>query len=109
MRQPVVAQAIAAQVAAGERGIVGVMLESFLVDGRQELGDPADADLRPEHHRRLHGLGDHRARCWPSWPPPCAAAARPRPKHCPAPVRGLPPHLPAAHRRSLLGDHALLG
>jgi 3-deoxy-7-phosphoheptulonate synthase len=34
--QPVVAKAIAEQVAEGERGIVGVMLESFLVDGRQE-------------------------------------------------------------------------
>src|SRR5215218_1032749 len=36
-RQPVVASAIADQVAAGEPGIIGVMLESFLVDGRQEL------------------------------------------------------------------------
>jgi 3-deoxy-7-phosphoheptulonate synthase len=32
---------VAEQVAAGERGIMGVMLESFLVDGRQELTDPA--------------------------------------------------------------------
>jgi len=39
-REPVVTQAIAEQVAAGERGIIGVMLESFLVDGRQELHDP---------------------------------------------------------------------
>ncbi|MBV9893123.1 MAG: 3-deoxy-7-phosphoheptulonate synthase, partial [Chloroflexi bacterium] len=29
------------QVSAGEHGIVGVMLESFLVEGRQDLGDPA--------------------------------------------------------------------
>jgi 3-deoxy-7-phosphoheptulonate synthase len=36
-RQPVVIEAIAEQVAAGERGIVGVMLESFLVEGRQDL------------------------------------------------------------------------
>ena len=40
-RQPVVAREVAAQVAGGERGIAGVMLESFLVDGRQDLGDPA--------------------------------------------------------------------
>jgi 3-deoxy-7-phosphoheptulonate synthase len=40
-RQPVVAQAVAAQVAAGESGIIGVMLESFLVGGRQDLADPA--------------------------------------------------------------------
>ena len=40
-RQPVVAAAIAEQVAAGERGLTGVMLESFLVEGKQEPGPPA--------------------------------------------------------------------
>ena len=40
-RQPQVAREIAAQVAEGERKIVGVMMESFLVDGRQDLKDPA--------------------------------------------------------------------
>jgi phospho-2-dehydro-3-deoxyheptonate aldolase len=40
LRQPAVAREIAAQVAQGESGIAGVMLESFLVDGRQELQDP---------------------------------------------------------------------
>ena len=38
-RQPTVAHKVAAQVAGGAAGIVGVMLESFLVEGRQELGD----------------------------------------------------------------------
>jgi 3-deoxy-7-phosphoheptulonate synthase len=38
-RQPLAGHAIAEQVAAGEPGIIGVMLESFLVDGRQELTD----------------------------------------------------------------------
>ncbi|MDP8925245.1 MAG: 3-deoxy-7-phosphoheptulonate synthase [Chloroflexota bacterium] len=38
-RQPVVAQAIAEQVANGEAGIVGVLLESFIADGRQDLVD----------------------------------------------------------------------
>ncbi|HEY8838369.1 MAG TPA: 3-deoxy-7-phosphoheptulonate synthase [Dehalococcoidia bacterium] len=38
-RQPLVASDIAGQLAAGERGIIGVLLESFLVEGRQ---DPAD-------------------------------------------------------------------
>ena len=33
------ASAIAEQVAAGEPGIIGVMVESFLVDGRQDLTD----------------------------------------------------------------------
>jgi 3-deoxy-7-phosphoheptulonate synthase len=36
-RQPVVADAVATQVASGERGIIGMMFESFLVDGRQDL------------------------------------------------------------------------
>jgi 3-deoxy-7-phosphoheptulonate synthase len=36
VRQAEVAREIAGTVAAGERGIAGVMLESFLVAGRQE-------------------------------------------------------------------------
>jgi 3-deoxy-7-phosphoheptulonate synthase len=40
-RQPVVAASIADQVTAGEPGLVGVMLESFLREGRQEPGPPA--------------------------------------------------------------------
>ncbi|HEV8655784.1 MAG TPA: 3-deoxy-7-phosphoheptulonate synthase [Candidatus Limnocylindria bacterium] len=41
LRQPAVVAEIAAQIAAGERGIAGVMVESFLVAGRQELTDPS--------------------------------------------------------------------
>ena len=37
LRQPEVARAVAQQVASGNRGVVGLMLESFLVDGRQKL------------------------------------------------------------------------
>jgi 3-deoxy-7-phosphoheptulonate synthase len=37
-RQALVASDIAGRLAAGEPGIVGVMLESFLVEGRQDLG-----------------------------------------------------------------------
>jgi 3-deoxy-7-phosphoheptulonate synthase len=40
-RQPAVADEVAAQVASGAGAITGVMLESFLVAGRQQLGDPA--------------------------------------------------------------------
>jgi 3-deoxy-7-phosphoheptulonate synthase len=36
-KQPVVTRDIAGQIAAGERGIVGVMIESFLIEGRQDL------------------------------------------------------------------------
>jgi 3-deoxy-7-phosphoheptulonate synthase len=38
-RQPLVAHDVAEQVAAGEAGIVGVLMESFLVDGHQDLAD----------------------------------------------------------------------
>jgi 3-deoxy-7-phosphoheptulonate synthase len=40
-RQEIVAESIAEQLTYGERGLVGVMLESFLVAGRQQPGDPA--------------------------------------------------------------------
>jgi 3-deoxy-7-phosphoheptulonate synthase len=39
-RQSSVADSLAEQLTAGERGLVGVMLESFLVAGRQNPGDP---------------------------------------------------------------------
>lgn len=38
LRQPSVAEDVAGQLEAGQRGISGVMLESFLVSGRQSLG-----------------------------------------------------------------------
>ena len=38
-RQPQVINEVADQIAAGNDAIVGVMAESFLVAGRQELGD----------------------------------------------------------------------
>jgi 3-deoxy-7-phosphoheptulonate synthase len=41
-RQPVVAREIAARIAEGERHVFGLMLESFLVEGRQDLKDPKD-------------------------------------------------------------------
>jgi 3-deoxy-7-phosphoheptulonate synthase len=37
-RQPVVAEDVGGQIGSGNRSIVGVMLESFLVGGRQDLG-----------------------------------------------------------------------
>ena len=39
-RQSAVAESLAEQLTAGERGLVGVMLESFLVAGRQDPGAP---------------------------------------------------------------------
>ena len=40
-RHGAVVRDLAAQIAEGQRGVIGVMIESFLVEGRQELGDPA--------------------------------------------------------------------
>jgi 3-deoxy-7-phosphoheptulonate synthase len=45
-RQAKVAREIAAQVGGGQRGIVGVMIESFLVPGRQDIA-PAQPPLPP--------------------------------------------------------------
>jgi 3-deoxy-7-phosphoheptulonate synthase len=42
-RQPEIARDVGAQIASGNRGIVGVMLESFLAEGRQDH-DPANPD-----------------------------------------------------------------
>ncbi len=39
LRQPVAAKSVADQVADGQRGLIGVMLESFLQPGRQDLDD----------------------------------------------------------------------
>jgi 3-deoxy-7-phosphoheptulonate synthase len=44
-RQPAVAASVAEQIALGNRAIVGTMLESFLVDGRQELESARPAPL----------------------------------------------------------------
>jgi 3-deoxy-7-phosphoheptulonate synthase len=40
-RQPQVVREVAAQLAQGETGITGMMMESFLLNGRQDLRDPA--------------------------------------------------------------------
>ncbi|WP_017584374.1 3-deoxy-7-phosphoheptulonate synthase [Nocardiopsis valliformis] len=42
VRQAEVAREIAAQVAEGQKGIIGVMLESYIEEGAQKLGDPAE-------------------------------------------------------------------
>jgi 3-deoxy-7-phosphoheptulonate synthase len=44
-RQPAVADAVAEQISAGQSAICGVMIESFLVAGRQDLDNPAHPDL----------------------------------------------------------------
>ena len=43
-RQPLVAEAVAEQIAGGNRSIVGLMLESNLGAGNQKLGDPASLE-----------------------------------------------------------------
>ena len=37
-RQPIVARDIAAQIADGNKGIIGVLIESFIEDGKQNFG-----------------------------------------------------------------------
>ena len=59
--QPLVVADVAAQVSDGEQRIVGVMIESNLVAGRQDVLPGAHTDLWAEHYRRLHRLADHGA------------------------------------------------
>jgi 3-deoxy-7-phosphoheptulonate synthase len=44
-RQPDVARDLAGQIAAGQEAIVGLMMESFLVDGRQDVKSGQEQDL----------------------------------------------------------------
>jgi len=57
-RQAVVGHDIASQVAGGETAIVGVMMESFLVEGRQDL--TAGGTLRYGSRHRTRGMGGTR-------------------------------------------------
>jgi len=43
-KQPIVSRDVARQVAMGSRSVFGLMLESFLVEGRQDLRNPADLE-----------------------------------------------------------------
>jgi 3-deoxy-D-arabino-heptulosonate 7-phosphate (DAHP) synthase len=52
-----VARDTASQLAAGDERIIGVMVESHLVEGRQDLVPGTAARVRQEHHRCLPGLG----------------------------------------------------
>ena len=61
-RMPAVFEEIVAQRIAGERSIIGAMLESNLISGAQKLPQPPDQpQLRAKHHGCLHRLGNHGA------------------------------------------------
>ena len=60
-RQPLVVADLADRLAGGEQGIVGLMLESFLVAGRQELGTGPRV-FGQSITDSLHRLGRHRRR-----------------------------------------------
>ena len=57
LRQAAVAEEVAAQISCGSDHLFGVMMESHLVEGRQDLVPRQAPGLRTEHHRRLHVLG----------------------------------------------------
>ena len=95
-RQPVVVRDVAGQIAQGEVGIIGMMMESFLIDGRQDLGDPSAPGVRPEHHRRLHGLGRDGA----------GAAGAGGGRAGPAPGAPVAHRAPRSRQGPLFGPHA---
>ncbi len=57
-RQPEVARAVAEQVAAGDRTINGVMIESFLIEGNQPAGPRETLTYGQSITDALHRLGD---------------------------------------------------
>ena len=73
-RQPLVVRDVAAQVAKGRRGIIGVMMESFLVDGRQDLTDRQPSSSTGRASPTAAWAGRRRYPCCASWPPPPAPA-----------------------------------
>ena len=50
---------VAGQVAGGDERIFGIMFESHLKAGRQDLVPGKSLQYRREHHRRLHRMGRH--------------------------------------------------
>ena len=62
-KQADVAASICEQVASGSRQIFGAMLESHLVEGRQDYVPGPAGGLRPEHHRRLPLARRRPSRC----------------------------------------------
>ena len=77
-RQPDVVADVAAQVAGGERRIIGVMIESHLVGGRQDLG--AGQPLAYGQSITDACLGwDDTVPCWRGWPPAWRIGGRPGP------------------------------
>ena len=74
-RQVDVARDVAAQIAGGDARIFGVMIESHLNAGRQDLVPGQPLRVRRVDHRRLHRLGRDGRACCASSPRPCARAA----------------------------------
>ena len=75
-RQPEVAGEIGRQLADGQRAIVGVMLESFLVAGRQDLV-PGRSSPTASRSPTPAWPGTPRSRSWTAWRPRCARGAKP--------------------------------
>ena len=69
-----VARDVAAQIAAGDDRIFGVMIESHLNPGRQDLVPGPAAQIRRFHHRCLHRLGCDDGRAARPWRRRCARA-----------------------------------
>ena len=91
--QPRVIEDIAAQIEAGETRIIGAMIESHLVAGRQDLV-PGQALAYGQSITDGCIGWDARWPCWNAWPPPCAVAASATCRRPPSPHRGGPQERP---------------
>ena len=61
--------------AGGDRRIIGVMVESHLVAGRQD-SCPASRWCTARASRTPASAGPKRCRCWTAWPTPCGSGGR---------------------------------
>ncbi len=106
-RQPLVTAAIAEQVSAGEQGLTGVMLESFLHEGRQEPGPPPTLTYGQSVTDACLDIGTTAAVLTA-----LAAAVQARRSFLCRTGRGSPPAPPGSADRGQVGDRrvdALLG
>ena len=84
LRQVEVAQDVAAQLAGGDARITGVMIESHLEEGRQDL-TPASRCAPACRSPTPAWAGRRPRRCWTRWPRRCASAAKRAPARPDAP------------------------
>ena len=82
LRQKEVAADVSRQIADGDDRIVGVMIESHLIEGRQDLFPGRKPTYGQSITDACIGWGRHDRTCLVSWPMPFDCADNPRQCRC---------------------------